>query len=84
MYCMAVGADAAYFVEDKDSLTFPDDCCYYVFTLIKGPVLVQNKELKFLEEERISEVQPEEFLSEEASLKLIQIFNIYDSHYPSK
>lgn len=84
MYCMAVGADAAYFVEDKDSLTFTDDCCYYVFTLIKGPVLVQDKELKFLEEERISEVQPEEFLSEEASLKLIQIFNNYDSHYPSK
>ncbi len=79
MHCIAVGDDdAAYFVEDKDSLYAIDDSCYYVFTNSKGPIKVQNKKLDFLESEmiNINKHEPEDFLSEEASYKLKNILNI--------
>ena len=49
MYCIACGDDeASFFVEEKDCLFAVDDCCYYVFTNIKGPISLQNIELDFL------------------------------------
>lgn len=75
MYCIAVGDDdAAYFVEDKDSLYAVDDSCYYVFTLIQGPLKVKNECMPFLEDEDISTIQADEFLSKDASVKLQQLF----------
>lgn len=76
MYCIAVGDDdAAYFVKDKDSLHAIDDSCYYVFTMIQGPLKVRNERISYLEDEDISTVQADEFLSEDASVKLQQLFN---------
>lgn len=75
MHCIAVGdEDASYFVEDKDSLFAVDDCCYYVFTNIKGPIRMLSRELDFLAFEKINRKEPEEFLSEEASLRVKNIF----------
>lgn len=75
MHCIAVGDDdARYFVEDNESLHFVDDCCYYVFTNCKGPISVKNEQLDFLESEYVnSGVNPENFLSESATSKLIDI-----------
>lgn len=76
MYCIAVGDDdAAYFVEDKDSLYAIDDCCYYVFTMIQGPLKVKNERVSFLENEDISTIQADKFLSKDTSVKLQQLFN---------
>ena len=71
MHCIAVGDDdAAYFVEDKESLFAIDDCCYYVFTNSKGPIKVQHEKLHFLQSETINKGEPEKFLSEGASYLL--------------
>ena len=79
MYCIAVGDDdASYFVDDKESLHAVDDCCYFVFTNVKGPILIPNEQLVFLEYEEINENQPEAFLSEDASLKLRMLLNDMD------
>lgn len=79
MYCIAVGDDdAAYFTEEKDILHCPDDCCYYVLTNIKGPIVTQTKNLSFLSKEEINYFQPEIFLSEESTIKLRQIINAID------
>lgn len=71
MYCIAAGDDdASYFVEDKGSLHAIDDCCYYVFTNITGPIIVENEKIAFLNSEAVDTLQPEVFLSEAASAKL--------------
>lgn len=78
MHCMAVGDDdASYFVADKDSLFAVDDCCYYVFTNSKGPVRINNTDLSFLGSENINKGQPERFLSEVASFRLIYMLDKY-------
>ncbi len=78
MYCIAVGDDeASYFVKDKDMLHAVDDCCFYVFTNIKGPIKVLDEDIAFLESEPINIDAPEMFLSEEASYKLKNIFEKY-------
>lgn len=76
MHCIAVGDDdASYFVEEKDSLHAVDDCCYYVFTNIKGPVTTRSENLTFLDAEEINKHQPEAFLSEEASLQMLHLID---------
>ena len=76
MHCIAVGDDdASYFVEEKESLNADDDCCYYVFTNIKGPVLIHKENLSFLDSESIHNHQPEEFLLAEASCRLHQLLD---------
>ena len=52
-----------------------DDCCYYVFTMIQGPLKARNERIAFLEEEEISTIQADEFLSEDASCQLYQLFD---------
>ena len=77
MHCIAVGDDdAAFFVEDKESLHAVDDYCYYVFTNSKGPITVENKELDFLNRECINTYEPEEFLSEYATDRIKEIFKV--------
>lgn len=79
MHCIAVGDyDAAYFVEDKGYLHAVDDCCFYVFTLVKGSIFVKNDMIEFLRGEKINDYQPEDFLSEEASLELINLLEKFN------
>ena len=75
MHTIAIGDDeAAFFVTEKFSLYGGvDDCCYYVFTNCKGPIIVKNEDLNFLANENINIIQAEYFLSEEASNKLKKI-----------
>ena len=77
LYCIAVGDDdAAYFVEEKELLHAVDDCCFYVFTSVKGPVSVTDAQLDFLNEEPVESSQPEAYLSESASDRLYELFGI--------
>ena len=76
MHCIAVGDDdAAYFVKEKDMLHAVDDCCFYVFTNVKGPVMYPLGEIDFLDSEEINtDLSPEAFLSEDASIRLKALF----------
>ena len=79
MHCIAVGDyDAAYFVEEKSHLHAVDDCCFYVFTLVKGSIFVKNDMIEFLRGEKINDYQPEDFLSEEASIELMNLFERFN------
>ena len=82
MYCIAVGDDdAAYFVEEKELLHAVDDCCFYVFTCVKGPVVVDSVQLDFLHAEPVESDQPEAYLSESASGRLYELFGIEKPQY---
>lgn len=82
MYCIAVGDDdAAYFVEEKELLHAVDDCCFYVFTIVKGFVTVACEQLDFLNGEPIESGQPEAYLSESASGRLYELFGIEKPKY---
>ena len=79
MHCIAVGDyDAAYFVKEKDDLHAVDDCCFYVFTLVKGSIFVTNDMIEFLKGEKINDYQPEDFLSEDASIALRNLFEQFN------
>ena len=79
MHCIAVGDDdAAYFVDEKEYLHAVDDCCYYVFTLIKGSIFVTKDMIEFLNGEKINDYHPEDFLSEEASIALRNLFEQFN------
>ena len=79
MHCIAVGDyDAAYFVKEKEDLHAVDDCCFYVFTLVKGSIFVTNDMIEFLKVEKINDYQPEDFLSEEASMELMNLFERFN------
>ena len=79
MHCIAVGDyDAAYFVKEKEDLHAVDDCCFYVFTLVKGSIFVTNDMIDFLKGEKINDYQPEDFLSEEASMELMNLFERFN------
>ena len=82
MYCIAVGDDdVAYFVEEKELLHAVDDCCFYVFTIAKGPVTVACGQLDFLNGEPVESSQPEAYLSESASERLYELFGIEKPKY---
>lgn len=76
MHCIAVGDDdAAYFVKEKDMLYAIDDCCFYVFTNVKGPIKYPIEELDFLNNEEINTgLSPEAFLSEDANIRIKALF----------
>lgn len=79
MHCIAVGDDdAAFFVDEKEYLHAVDDCCYYVFTLIKGSIFVTKDMIEFLNGEKINDYHPEDFLSEEASIALRNLFEQFN------
>jgi hypothetical protein len=75
MHLIATGDDAEPFVKDKEELHMVDDCMHYVFTNVKGPIIIKQQDAAFLDEETIDDVQPEEYLSKEASKKIIEIFD---------
>lgn len=78
LHCIADNDnDAAYFTQDKNGNT--DDCNYYVFTNVKGPLSISNDELYFMLQESINsgnDNNPEKFLSEYASTRLKEIIGI--------
>lgn len=75
MHLIATGDDAYPFVEDKEELNMVDDCTHYVFTNVKGPIVIKKEDIAFLDEEIIDDVQPENYLSKEASDRLKEIFS---------
>ena len=52
-----------------------DDCTHYVFTNVKGPIVMGKEDVAFLDEEIIDKLQPEEYLTKEASDRLKEIFD---------
>lgn len=73
MHCIAVGDDkAASLVKDWER--YVDDSCYYVFTNIKGPIIVRNEDIEFLNGKTNDNCQPESILDEEDTLKLRSLF----------
>jgi hypothetical protein len=75
MHLIATGDDAYPFVEDKEELNRVDDCTHYVFTNVKGPIVMGKEDVAFLDEEIIDKLQPEEYLTKEASDRLKGIFS---------
>ena len=74
MHCIAVGDDkASYLVKDWES--YVDDSCYYVFTNIKGPVVVKNEDVEFLNGKVNNNCQPEATLEKEDTNRLKALFN---------
>lgn len=77
MHCIADNdRDAENFVEEKEKLYGIDDSSYYVFTLTRGPVVISNDALSFLEAEEVDTIMPETFLSDDASSRLRQLLDI--------
>ena len=77
MHCIADNDnDAAYFTQDRSGTA--DDCSYYVFTNIKGPLNILYEDLDFLQHESIntSNTNPESFLSEQATQRLKEIMEV--------
>lgn len=78
-HVIAVGDDEALpFLEDKTMVQMVDDCTWFVLTNIAGLIKVKGDDLEFLENEVINPYMPEEFISEDASDKLLVIFNALD------
>lgn len=67
--------NAKFFVKNEEKLI--DDCEWFVLTNVVGPVLVSNNDIKFLDNEAINKVQPEEYVSLQATEELYSL--IYDS-----
>lgn len=77
MHCLAAGDDEASKYIDDDRLNCScDDCCFYVFSNIKGPIKVENHELNFLKAEKINLHNPEDFISSAATLQIKRLFDL--------
>lgn len=75
MYLVAKGEKSAPFLKNaEEELNMIDDCCPYVLTNVKGPIVCTTKELSWLADEKISCRQPEGRLSEYAMDRLKEIF----------
>lgn len=70
MKVIAVGDNCFPFVEDKDELNMCDDCQAYVLTNIKGPITLSLSAIKFLDNELISDWQPDVPMSKESAYRL--------------
>ena len=67
--------NAKFFVKNEEKVI--DDCEWFVLTNVVGPVLVTNDDIKFLDNEPINNVHPEEYVSLQATEELYSL--IYDS-----
>ncbi len=74
-HVVAREVNAKFFVKNEEKLI--DDCEWFVLTNVVGPVLVSNNDIKFLDNEPINKVQPEEYVSLQATEELYSL--IYDS-----
>ncbi len=74
-HIIAKDKNADFFVKDEERQI--DDCIWYVLTNVIGPVQVSNNDIKFLDDEPINKVHPEEYVSLKATEELYSL--IYDS-----
>lgn len=74
-HVVAREVNAKFFVKNEEKLI--DDCEWFVLTNVVGPVLVSNNDIKFLDNEPINKVQPEEYVSLQSTEELYSL--IYDS-----
>lgn len=75
MHLVAKGEKSAPFLRNAEEvLNMVDDCCPYVLTNVKGPVICASKDLFWLSDEKLSSNQPEGRLSDYAVDRLKEIF----------
>lgn len=70
MKVIAVGDNCFPFVESIDDLHRCDDCSAYILTNIKGPITLSLKAIQFLDNELISDWQPDVPMSKESAYRL--------------
>lgn len=70
MKVIAVGDNCLPFVDSIDDLQMSDDCNAYILTNIKGPITLSKKAIKFLDNELISDWQPDVPMSKESAYRL--------------
>jgi hypothetical protein len=74
MYTIAIGNVAAsHFLNKK--IEIKADYSSFVFTNVRGPIVVSHSDVEFLKLERMDFSQPEHFVSELASSKLWELFD---------
>lgn len=81
-HVIAKDKNAEFFVNDKEKQI--DDCMWFVLTNVVGPVSVFADELKFLEDEPINKVHPEEYVSLKANEKLYDLIYKYESDWQTR
>ena len=78
MMLVATGMECEPFLEDKDELHTVDDCYPFIFTNIKGPILVKEEDMdayiRSHEDDFIGQV--EESLPIKSCRRLFELFNI--------
>lgn len=78
MMLVATGDECEPFLEDKDELHTVDDCYPFIFTNVKGPILVKEEDMdtyvKSHEDDFIG--QAEEPLPSKSCARLFELFNI--------
>lgn len=83
-HVVARGDNAKFFVKNEEKVM--DDCEWFVLTNVVGPVYVSNYDIKFLDNEQINKVHPEEYVSLQATEELYQLFfrdkPTYESELP--
>lgn len=81
-HVIAKDKNAEFFVKDEEKQI--DDCMWFVLTNVVGPVSVFADELKFLEDEPINKVHPEEYVSLKATEKLYDLIYKYESDWQTR
>lgn len=81
-HVIAKDKNAEFFVKDEEKQI--DDCMWFVLTNVVGPVSVFADELKFLEDEPINKVHPEEYVSLKATEKLYNLIFNYESNWQTR
>lgn len=81
-HVIAKDKNAEFFVKDEEKQI--DDCMWFVLTNVVGPVSVFADELKFLEDEPINKVHPEEYISLKATEKLYNLIYKYESDWQTR
>ncbi len=76
MRVIANGEKSYPFLDDDEKRFIDNDSIPYIFTNIKGPLVVNFNVLKFLDNEDIPDELPKNALSETATRKLYKILNI--------
>ena len=76
--------NAKFFVKNEEKLI--DDCEWFVLTNVIGPVFVSHDDIKFLDNEPINKVHPEEYVSLQATEELYHLIfrdePLYESSLP--
>lgn len=81
-HVIAKDKNAEFFVKHEEKQI--DDCMWFVLTNVVGPVSVFADELKFLEDEPINKVHPEEYVSLKATEKLYDLIYKYESDWQTR